>query len=118
MSEIKLQFDPNQRHQAEAVDAVVSLFDGQARREVSLSPIRGGGGADLWAGSGIDQAAGNDPYLLGGALKENLRAVQERYEVDVVNTNAEIEEYSCVGGRTRAYIHTASAPPPSGPECT
>jgi len=91
MSEIKLQFDPNQRHQSEAVDAVVSLFDGQARREVSLSPIRGGGGADLWAGSGIDQAAGNDPYLLGGALKENLRAVQEKYEVDVVNTNAEIE---------------------------
>jgi type III restriction enzyme len=91
MSEIKLQFDPNQRHQSEAVDAVVSLFDGQARREVSLSPIRGGGGTDLWAGSGIDQAAGNDPYLLGGALKENLRAVQEKYEVDVANTNAEIE---------------------------
>ena len=91
MSEIKLQFDPNQRHQSEAVDAVVSLFEGQTRREVSLSPIRGGGGADLWAGSGIDQAAGNDPYLLGGALKENLRAVQERYEVDVADTNAEIE---------------------------
>jgi type III restriction enzyme len=91
MSEIKLQFDPNQRHQTEAIDAVISLFDGQARREVSLSPIRSGGGADLWAGSGIDQAAGNDPYLLGGALKENLRAVQEKYEVDVANTNAEIE---------------------------
>ena len=91
MSEIKLQFDPNQRHQSEAVDAVVSLFEGQTRREVSLSPIRGGSGSDLWAGSGIDQAAGNDPYLLGGALKENLRAVQEKYEVDVANTNAEIE---------------------------
>ena len=41
MSEIKLQFDPNQRHQYEAVDAVVSLFEGQKRRETSLSPIRG-----------------------------------------------------------------------------
>jgi hypothetical protein len=66
MSEIKLQFDPNQRHQAEAVDAVVSLFDGQARREVSLSPIRGGGGA----GCGCDGAfmlyhVSNSPLFVG-----------------------------------------------------
>ena len=91
MSEIKLQFDPNQRHQHEAVDAVVSLFEGQTRREISLSPIRGGSGSGLWAGSGIDQAAGNDPYLLGGQLKENLRKIQDRYEVDVTDPSAEIE---------------------------
>ena len=91
MSEIKLQFDPNQRHQYEAVDAVVSLFEGQTRRETSLSPIRGGTGTGIWAGSEIDQAAGNDPYLLGGELKENLRKVQEKYEVDVSDSSAEIE---------------------------
>ena len=91
MSEIKLQFDPNQRHQYEAVDAVVSLFEGQTRRETSLSPIRGGTGTGIWAGSEIDQAAGNDPYLLGGELKENLRKVQEKYEVDVPDSSAEIE---------------------------
>jgi type III restriction enzyme len=91
MSEIKLQFDPNQRHQYEAVDAVVSLFEGQVRREISLSPIRGGTGSGIWAGSEIDQAAGNDPYLLGGELKENLRKVQEKYDVDVSDTSAEIE---------------------------
>lgn len=91
MSEIKLQFDPNQRHQFEAVDAVVSLFEGQTRRETSLSPIRGGTSTGIWAGSEIDQAAGNDPYLLGGDLKENLRKVQEKYEVDVSDTSAEIE---------------------------
>ena len=91
MSEIKLQFDPNQRHQYEAVDAVVSLFEGQTRRETSLSPIRGRTGTGIWAGSEIDQAAGNDPYLLGGDLRENLRKVQEKYEVDVSDTSAEIE---------------------------
>jgi type III restriction enzyme len=91
MSEIKLQFDPNQRHQYEAIDAVVSLFEGQTRREITLGPIRGSTGTGIWAGSGIDQAYGNDPYLLGGALKESLRQIQEKYEVDVTDPSADIE---------------------------
>ena len=91
MSEIKLQFDPNQRHQHEAVDAVISLFNGQTRRGISFSPIRGGSGLGIWAGSGIDRAAGNNPFLFGGELKENLRKVQEKYEVEVSDTAAEIE---------------------------
>ncbi len=79
MSDVTFQFDPNQKFQLDAIDATVSLFDGQPRSGDAggaLSLEVGGG-----TGAGLYQHAlglGNRMTISREQVLENLRKVQDR----------------------------------------
>lgn len=80
---MKLQFDPNQQFQIDAVEAIAGLFDGQPRGEPTFSVIRF---ADegLFAGQERSELGlGNHLLLDAEILRKNLRTIQDRNDVDV-----------------------------------
>ncbi len=82
---MKLQFDPNQGFQLDAVAAVVDLFDGQPQRPPEYSVIDLGAAAEgLFAGQGrTELGLGNRLLLVEEKLRENLRAIQLRNDIEV-----------------------------------
>jgi len=80
---VKLQFDPNQQFQLDAVEAVAGLFDGQSRGEPAFSVITF---ADegLFAGQERSELGlGNRLLLDAETLHKNLRAIQDHNDIDV-----------------------------------
>lgn len=81
---MKLQFDPNQQYQMDAVRAVTDLFDGLPLQEdefsVSVAKERGNG---MFATQAEDvMAFGNHALLSDEELLKNLQIVQTRNDLD------------------------------------
>ncbi|KAF5435377.1 type III restriction enzyme [Candidatus Methanophagaceae archaeon] len=76
---MKLQFDPNQSYQLEAIQSVVELFDGQPidTGEYAFSMDEGASGV-LMSENGI----GNNLVLEDEQILANLRGVQERNSIE------------------------------------
>lgn len=80
---MKLQFDPNQQFQLDAVSAVADLFDGQPRGTLEFSVIKTHAEDSLYSSvQQSDLGAGNQIGIDYEKLLENLRAVQERNDID------------------------------------
>jgi type III restriction enzyme len=80
---VKLQFDPNQQYQLDAVAAVVDLFDGQPQGAPEYAVINMGEQGGLFAGQAqTELGVGNRLLLDDEKLLANTRAVQERNEID------------------------------------
>ena len=76
---MKLQFDPNQQFQLDAVAAVTDLFDGQPQGAPEYAVINTGDQGGLFAGQ--DQTklgVGNRLLLADEKLLANARNVQTR----------------------------------------
>lgn len=91
---MKLQFDPNQPFQRAAIDAVVDLFDGQPEGSPEYAVIEAGDWGNLFAGQQRSElGVGNRLLLDDERLRENLRAVQERNEIEVYDLAAPPEAW-------------------------
>ncbi|HMN97109.1 MAG TPA: DEAD/DEAH box helicase family protein [Phycisphaerales bacterium] len=82
---MKLQFDPNQPFQLDAIASVVDLFDGQPVGDPEFTPISlGAWGEGLLEGrERTELGIGNRLLLDGEKLLANTRAVQERNDIDL-----------------------------------
>jgi len=89
---MKLQFDPNQPHQRDAVAAVVDLFDGQPLGAPEFSVLRLGRWDGLLEGQDrTELGIGNRLMLDEERLRANVRKVQERNDIEVADPAAPLE---------------------------
>ena len=86
---MKLQFDPNQSFQLDAIAAVTDLFDGQPQGSSEYSVVDLGQGGLLAGHDQTELGVGNRLLLDDEELRKNLRAIQERNEVAVSDSSAE-----------------------------
>lgn len=81
---MKLQFDPNQGFQLDAVAAVSDLFEGQPQGPPEYSVINLGAMSGLFEGQErTELGVGNRLLLAEDRLRDNLRVVQTRNDIDV-----------------------------------
>ena len=81
---MKLQFDPNQTFQLDAVAAITDLFDGQPQGAPEYAVINGGAWGGLFAGQDrTELGAGNRLLLDADKFLANTRAIQTRNDIDI-----------------------------------
>jgi len=106
---MKIQFDPNQAFQLEAVAAVTDLFDGQPQGAPEYAVIKLGDFGGLFAGQDrTELGVGNRLLLDEDRLRENLRAVQTRNDIEVADAAAAPEAWELFDGpanQARACPH-------------
>jgi len=91
---MKLQFDPNQFFQIDAVAAVSDVFDGQPQGAPEFSVIKVGKMGGLFAGQEqTELGVGNRLLLAEDKLLDNVRAVQMRNDVDVPDPTKALEAW-------------------------
>jgi type III restriction enzyme len=91
---MKLQFDPNQPYQLDAVAAVTDLFDGQPQGAPDYSVIHVEDIGGLFAGqTRTELGVGNRLLLPEEKLLANTRTVQARNDIDVVDLTVPLEAW-------------------------
>ncbi|MCL4535145.1 MAG: DEAD/DEAH box helicase family protein [Bacteroidetes bacterium] len=96
---MKLQFDPNQPFQLDAVAAVTDLFEGQPQGAPEYAVIDVGTGTGLFVGQEqTELGAGNRLLLAEDKLLANTRAVQARNDVELADPAAPLESWELFDG--------------------
>jgi type III restriction enzyme len=97
---MKLQFDPNQGFQLDAVAAITDLFDGQPQGPPEYAVIDTGAWAgELYAGQArTELGVGNRLLVDEDKLRENLRAIQTRNDIEVADPTAPPEAWELFDG--------------------
>lgn len=91
---MKLQFDPNQQYQLDAVAAVIDLFESQPQGAPEYSVIHVEDMGDLFAGqTRTELGVGNHLLVAEGKLLGNTRTVQARNDIDGADLNAPLEAW-------------------------
>jgi type III restriction enzyme len=91
---MKLQFDPNQQYQIDAVAAVTDLFEGQPQGAPEYSVIHVEGIGGLFAGqTRTELGVGNRLLLAEERLFDNARAVQARDDIELADPDASLEAW-------------------------
>jgi|SRR5437667_2815324 len=106
---MKLQFDANQQYQLEAISAITDLFEGQPQGIPEYSVIQMGDWGGMFAGQEqTELGVGNQMLLSPDNLRTNLRIVQSRNDIDVLNPGAPLEAwelFDAPSNMTRACPH-------------
>lgn len=96
---MKLQFDPNQGFQLDAVAAVTDLFDGQPQGAPEYAVINVGSLGGLFAGQeSTELGVGNRLLLAEERLRDNLRGIQTRNDIEVTDPAAAPEAWELFDG--------------------
>lgn len=99
---MKLQFDPNQTFQLDAVSAVADLFDGQPQAAGDFA-IRLSMGDGLFEGQErTELGIGNRLILDDEKLRENARIVQDRNDIEIADAAAALESWEVFDGPANA----------------
>jgi type III restriction enzyme len=95
---MKLQFDPNQQYQLDAVAAVTDLFDGQPQGAPEYAVIHTEDYGSLFAGQArTELGVGNRLLLAEDNLRANTRAVQARNDIEGNDSSAPLEAWEHFG---------------------
>jgi type III restriction enzyme len=91
---MKLQFDPNQQYQLDAVTAVTGLFEGQPQGVPEYSVIHVEGMDGLFAShTRTELGVGNRLLLAEERLFDNTREVQGRNDIEVADSGPPLEAW-------------------------
>lgn len=91
---MKLQFDPNQTFQLDAIAAVTDLFDGQPQGAPEYAVINLGNTGGIFAGQEqTELGVGNRLLLAGDKLLANTRAMQTTNDIEVPDPAALLESW-------------------------
>jgi len=91
---MKLQFDPNQQFQLDAVAAITNLFDGQPQGAPEYSVINVGDFGGLFAGQArTELGVGNHLLLAEDKLLANTRKVQAHNDIEIVDERSPLEAW-------------------------
>jgi type III restriction enzyme len=91
---MKLQFDPNQTFQLDAVAAATDLFEGQPQGAPEYAVIQMGEIGGLFAGhERTELGIGNQLLLAEEKLATNTRVVQAREDIEVPDSDAPLETW-------------------------
>lgn len=114
---MEFKFDPNQRYQRDAIYSVVDLFEGQPKNSSSFETILEGKITEMGNQALLDissevGAIGNHLVLDDSTLLHNLRLVQDRNGLEVVDsmegTGLDFDiEMETGTGKTYVYLRTA-----------
>ncbi len=100
---MKLQFDPDQPFQRDAVAAVADLFDGQPRTAGDLSVINTLDTNDLFGGADRNALGlGNKLTLSVDRMRANTRIVQARNDIEIDNDGEPLEAWDLFDGPANA----------------
>ncbi|MBI3797661.1 MAG: DEAD/DEAH box helicase family protein, partial [Deltaproteobacteria bacterium] len=89
---MKLQFDPNQQYQLDAVAAVTDLFDGQPQGAPEYSVVHVEDIGGLFVGqTRTELGVGNHLLLSDEKLRVNTRTVQTRNDIETADPAAPLE---------------------------
>ncbi|MHB8834938.1 MAG: restriction endonuclease [Candidatus Methylomirabilia bacterium] len=103
---MKLQFDPNQGFQLDAVAAVTDLFDGQPQGAPEYSVINVGSLGGLFAGQeSTELGVGNRLLLAEERLRDNLRGIQTRNDIEVADPAEAPEAWELFDGPANQVRH-------------
>ncbi len=91
---MKLQFDPNQPFQLDAIAAITELFDGQPQGAPEYSVINMEGYGGLFAGQArTELGIGNQLLLSEDRLHANTRKIQALNDIEVADEPAALENW-------------------------
>lgn len=91
---MKLQFDPNQQFQLDAVAAITNLFDGQLQGAPEYSVINVGDYGGLFAGQArTELGVGNQLLLAEDKLRANTRKIQAFNDIEIADESAPLEAW-------------------------
>src|SRR5438046_310801 len=95
---MKIQFDAQQQYQLDAVTAVVDIFGGQPLEPPDFALIKAGEGSGLFVGQAQTEiGVGNRLSITSENLRRNVRAIQERNEIEISDPNAALESWPILG---------------------
>lgn len=103
---MKLKFDPSLEYQGHAIDAVVGIFDGQPIAQSSFEISQTTGGLGLVQ---TELAVGNAVTLEAEKILENVRAIQEQNDIEMVPELQGMDfsiEMETGTGKTYVYLRT------------
>ncbi|MBM4118039.1 DEAD/DEAH box helicase [bacterium] len=96
---MKIQFDPSQTFQLDAVAAVTDLFEGQPQGSPEYAVIKLPEAGQLFAGQDRTELGVSNRLLLAeDKLRENLRAIQTRNEIEVADPVAPPDAWELLDG--------------------
>lgn len=104
---MKLQFDPNQQFQIDAVSAIADLFEGQPQNAPEYSVIKTSELDGLFSGQEqTELGIGNRLYISDEKIKENLQSIQFRNDIETKSVNLEKwEHFDLPSNQARAIPH-------------
>ena len=104
---MKIQFDPNQQFQLDAVSAISDLFEGQPQNAPEYAIINTKSLGGLFAGhEQTELGIGNKIQISEDKLKENLRTIQLRNDIETTRTDLEAwEHFDIPANQTRSIPH-------------
>jgi type III restriction enzyme len=95
---MKIQFDPKQQYQLDAVSAVVDIFEGQPLEQPEFSVIHQQEGVGLFQGQTQSELGlGNQVTINADDLRKNVRTVQERNDIEISDSDAPLEAWPLLG---------------------
>ena len=103
---MKLKFNPSLEYQGHAIDAAVDIFDGHPIAQSSFEISQTTGGLGLVQ---TELAVGNAVTLEAEKILENVRAIQERNDIEMVSELQGMDfsiEMETGTGKTYVYLRT------------